>query len=119
MKEQAEVFGDELLMAEVLDMELEQDVKVLHTTAGKYRALGVVLATGANPRKLGFKGEKEFQGRGVAYCATCDGEFFAGLEVFVIGGGFAAVEEGIFLTKYAKKVTLIVREDDFSCARTA
>lgn len=119
MKEQAEVFGAELLMAEVLDMELEQDVKVLHTTAGKYRALGVVLATGANPRKLGFKGEKEFQGRGVAYCATCDGEFFAGLEVFVIGGGFAAVEEGIFLTKYAKKVTLIVREDDFSCARTA
>ena len=93
MKEQAEVFGAELLMAEVLDMELEQDVKVLHTTAGKYRALGVVLATGANPRKLGFKGEKEFQGRGVAYCATCDGEFFAGLEVFVIGGGFAAVEE--------------------------
>lgn len=75
MKEQAEVFGAELLMAEVLDMELEQDVKVLHTTAGKYRALGVVLATGANPRKLGFKGEKEFQGRGVAYCATCDGEF--------------------------------------------
>ena len=90
-----------------------------HTTAGEYEALGVVLATGANPRKLGFKGEKEFQGRGVAYCATCDGEFFAGLEVFVIGGGFAAVEEGIFLTKYAKKVTLIVREDDFSCARTA
>ena len=55
----------------------------------------------------------------MAYCATCDGEFFAGLEVFVIGGGFAAVEEGIFLTKYAKKVTLIVREDDFACARTA
>lgn len=105
-------------MAEVLDMELDQDRKALHTTAGEYKALGVVLATGANPRKLGFKGEKEFQGRGVAYCATCDGEFFTGLEVFVIGGGFAAVEEGIFLTKYAKKVTLIVREDDFTCAKT-
>lgn len=86
--------------------------------AGQYKALGVVLATGANPRKLGFKGEKVFQGRGVAYCATCDGEFFTGLEVFVIGGGFAAVEEGIFLTKYAKKVTLIVRGDDFTCAKT-
>ncbi|MCC8027876.1 MAG: FAD-dependent oxidoreductase [Clostridium sp.] len=118
MKEQAEAFGAEFVMAEVLDMELDQDRKALHTTAGEYKALGVVLATGANPRKLGFKGEKEFQGRGVAYCATCDGEFFTGLEVFVIGGGFAAVEEGIFLTKYAKKVTLIVREDDFTCAKT-
>lgn len=118
MKEQAEAFGAEFLLAEVLDMELEQDIKVLHTTAGEYQALGVVLATGANPRKLGFTGEKEFQGRGVAYCATCDGEFFTGLEVFVIGGGFAAAEEGIFLTKYAKKVTMIVREDDFTCAKT-
>lgn len=118
MKEQAKAFGAEFLMAEVLDMDLEPDIKVLHTTAGEYRTLGVVLATGANPRKLGFTGEKEFQGRGVAYCATCDGEFFTGLEVFVIGGGFAAVEEGIFLTKYAKKVTMIVREDDFTCAKT-
>ena len=118
MKEQAEAFGAEFIMAEVLDVNLEEEIKTLHTTAGEYCALGVVLATGANPRKLGFKGEKEFQGRGVAYCATCDGEFFTGLEVFVIGGGFAAVEEGIFLTKYARKVTLIVREEDFTCAKT-
>ena len=118
MRRQAESFGAEFVIAEVLNMELTGDVKVLHTTKGKYMALGVILATGANPRKLGFKGEKEFQGRGVAYCATCDGEFFTGLEVFVIGGGFAAVEEGLFLTKYAKKVTLIVREPDFTCART-
>lgn len=117
MKEQAEAFGAEFLVAEVLDMELDQDMKVLHTTAGEYRALGVVLATGANPRKLGFTGEKEFQGRGVAYCATCDGEFFTGLQVFVIGGGFAAVEEGIFLTKYASKVTMIVKTDQFTCAK--
>lgn len=118
MKEQAEAFGAEFQMAEVLDMELEGDIKILHTTAGEYNALGVVLATGANPRKLGFTGEKEFQGRGVAYCATCDGEFFTGMEVFVIGGGFAAAEEGIFLTKYVRKVTMIVREDDFTCAKT-
>lgn len=118
MKEQAEAFGAEFQIAEVLDMDLEGDIKLLHTTAGEYRALGVVLATGANPRKLGFTGEKEFQGRGVAYCATCDGEFFTGMEVFVIGGGFAAAEEGIFLTKYARKVTMIVREDDFTCAKT-
>lgn len=108
MRRQAENFGAEFAAAEVLAMELTGDIKILRTTKGEYRALGVILATGANLRKLGFKGEREFQGRGVAYCATCDGEFFSGLDVFVIGGGFAAVEEGIFLTKYAKKVTLVV-----------
>lgn len=118
MRRQAVNFGAQFEIAEVLEMELKKEVKVLHTTRGEYRALGVILATGANPRKLGFKGEREFQGRGVAYCATCDGEFFTGMDVFVIGGGFAAVEEGIFLTKYAKKVTMIVREEDFTCART-
>ncbi|MBT9777811.1 FAD-dependent oxidoreductase [Clostridium sp. MCC353] len=118
MRIQAEAFGAEFAIGEVLDMELKTEIKTLHTTKGNYRALGIILATGANPRKLGFKGEKEFQGRGVAYCATCDGEFFTGKEVFVIGGGFAAVEEGIFLTKYAEKVTLIVREEDFTCAKT-
>lgn len=118
MKIQAEEFGAEFAIAEVLEMELEEDIKVLHTTRGKYEALGIILAPGANPRKLGFKGEKEFQGRGIAYCATCDGEFFTGREVFVVGGGFAAVEEGIFLTKYARKVTMIVREEDFTCAKT-
>lgn len=118
MRRQAEAFGAEFAVSEVLDMELTGDVKVFHTTKGEYRSLGVVLAVGANPRKLGFRGEKEFQGRGVAYCATCDGEFFTGRDVFVIGGGFAAVEEGIFLTKYARKVTLIVREETFTCAKT-
>ncbi len=118
MRLQAEAFGAEFAMAEVIGMELEGDIKTLHTTAGDFRALGVVLALGANPRKLGFKGEKEYQGRGVAYCATCDGEFFTGMDVFVIGGGFAAVEEGIFLTKYARKLRMIVRGDDFTCAKT-
>ena len=99
-------------------MELEGKIKKIHTDKGVFSSLGVVLATGANPRKLGFKGEKEFQGRGVAYCATCDGEFFTDMNIFVVGGGFAAVEEGLFLTKYAKKVTFIVREEDFTCAKT-
>lgn len=118
MRVQAESFGAEFVLAEVMDMELGKDIKVLHTTRGDYKALGVILAPGANPRKLGFKGEKQFQGRGVAYCATCDGEFFTGKEVFVIGGGFAAVEESIFLTKYASKITIVVREEDFTCAAT-
>lgn len=75
MRTQAERFGAAFAIAEVLDMELEQEIKRLHTTKGDYEALGIILAPGANPRKLGFQGEKEFQGRGVAYCATCDGEF--------------------------------------------
>lgn len=118
MRRQAESFGAEFALAEVTRMELAEDIKLLHTNRGTYRALGVILAPGANPRKLGFQGEKEFQGRGVAYCATCDGEFFTGKEVFVIGGGFAAVEESIFLTKYASKVTMIVRGKQLSCAGT-
>ncbi len=118
MRVQAESFGAEFAIAEVLNMDLEKDIKEIHTTQGVYQTLGIVLAVGANPRKLGFKGEREYQGRGVAYCATCDGEFFTGKDVFVIGGGFAAVEEGIFLTKYASHVTMIVRGEDFTCAKT-
>ena len=78
----------------------------------------ILIATGANPRKLGFEGESEYAGRGVAYCATCDGEFFAGKEVLVVGGGFAAAEESVFLTTYASKVTVLVREQDFTCDAT-
>jgi len=118
MRVQAESFGAEFAIAEVLNMELADEIKNIYTTGGVFKALGVVLAVGAYPRKLGFTGEKEYQGRGVAYCATCDGEFFTGKDVFVIGGGFAAVEEGIFLTKYATNVTMVVREEDFTCART-
>ena len=118
MRQQAEAFGAELMIAEVKEMELEGEVKRIHTSRGTFEALTVVLALGATPRKLGFKGEKEFQGRGVAYCATCDGEFFTGMNLFVLGGGFAAVEEGIYLAKYAKQVKLMVREPDFTCAKT-
>lgn len=118
MRVQAEAFGAEFAIAEVLNLELDQEIKTIYTTSGVFKALGIVLAVGANPRKLGFTGEKEYQGRGVAYCATCDGEFFTGKDVFVIGGGFAAVEEGIFLTKYARSVTMIVRGEAFTCART-
>lgn len=117
MRKQAEAFGAEIVMGEVTGMDLGQVIRVLKTTKGEIRTLGILLATGANPRKLGFVGEAQYQGRGVAYCATCDGEFFTGKEVYVIGGGFAAVEEGIFLTKYASKVTIIVREENFTCAR--
>ena len=118
MRVQADYFGAEFKLAMVREMELEGKIKKIHTDKGVFSSLSVILATGANPRQLGFIGEKEFQGRGVAYCATCDGEFFTGMNIFVVGGGFAAVEEGLFLTKYAKKVTFIVREEDFTCAKT-
>ncbi len=118
MHRQALVFGAEFQIAEVTDIETEEKIKTVRTSKGDFRSLGVILAMGANPRKLGFRGEEEFQGRGVAYCATCDGEFFKGMEVYVVGGGFAAVEEGIFLTKYASHVHMIVRKDSFSCAKT-
>ena len=115
IRQQARDFGAEFLSAEVTGLDVSGDVKTVHTSRGDLRAFGVLIATGANPRKIGFDGEKEYAGRGVAYCATCDGEFFAGREVLVVGGGFAAAEEAVFLTKYASKVTVLVRDDDFTC----
>ena len=115
---QAEDFGVAFAQAEVLEAQLEGEIKVLKTTNGDYETRSVIIATGAAPRTLGFPGEAEYRGRGVAYCATCDGEFYTGLEVFVIGAGFAAAEEAIFLTRFARKVTVIAREPEFTCAKT-
>ncbi|WP_022820334.1 FAD-dependent oxidoreductase [Fusobacterium russii] len=117
-RKQAENFGVNFVQEEVVDMDFTQKIKTIKTTNGEYKALAVVIATGAAPRKLGFPGEKEFTGRGVAYCATCDGEFFTGMDIFVIGAGFAAAEEAMFLTKYGKSVTIIAREPDFTCAKS-
>ena len=113
---QAEYFGTDFLIAEATGLDLEGTVKTVNTNRGDFKCIGVLLATGAHPKMVGFKGEAEYRGRGVAYCATCDGEFFTGKEVFVIGGGFAAAEESIFLTKFASHVTIIIRGEDFSCA---
>lgn len=113
---QAEYFGADFLMAEAVGLELKEDIKIVHTNRGDFKCLGVLIATGARPKMVGFQGEAEYRGRGVAYCATCDGEFFTGQEVFVIGGGYAAAEESIFLTKFASHVTILIRGEDFSCA---
>ena len=118
MRRQAENFGVEFQLAEVEGLELSGDVKTVRTSRGELKAFGVLLATGASPRMVGFKGEADFRGRGVAYCATCDGEFFTGKEVFVVGGGFAAAEEAVFLTKYARHVHILIRKEDFSCAKS-
>jgi len=116
IQQQAESFGAEFMMAEATGFDLDRDIKTVRTNRGEYRCFGVLLATGAHPRTVGFKGEEEHKGRGVAYCATCDGEFFTGKEILVVGGGYAAAEESVFLTKFARHVTILVRRDDFSCA---
>ena len=118
MRRQAQNFGAEFLLTKAEALDCSGDVKKVKTSRGTLECFGILLATGAHPRMVGFAGEQEFQGHGVAYCATCDGEFFAGLDVFVVGGGFAAAEESVFLTKYARHVTILVREDDFTCARS-
>ena len=118
MRKQAESFGAEFLLAEVTELDLSGDVKTVRTGRGDLKCFGVLLATGAHPRMVGFQGEAQFRGRGVAYCATCDGEFFTGKDVFVVGGGFAAAEESVFLTKYARHVTILIRGDGFTCAQT-
>ena len=86
MRQQAEAFGAEFKLAEVTALDMADDIKTVHTSQGELHCFGVLLAAGAHPRLAGFAGEEEFRGRGVAYCATCDGEFFRGRQVFVIGG---------------------------------
>lgn len=116
MRRQAESFGSECLLAEAKGIDVSEEVKTVHTSRGDFHCLGILIATGAHPKTIGFKGEQEHKGQGVAYCATCDGEFFTDKEIFVVGGGFAAAEESVFLTKFAKHVTIVIRGDDFTCA---
>lgn len=116
MKRQGEFFGAEFLLAEATHLEVEGNIKTVKTDKEDFYCLGILIATGAHPRAIGFKGEAEHKGRGVAYCATCDGEFFTGKEIFVVGGGYAAAEESVFLTKFARHVTILMRGDNFSCA---
>ncbi|HSP65971.1 MAG TPA: thioredoxin-disulfide reductase [Candidatus Deferrimicrobium sp.] len=114
MLSQAEHFGAEMVYSPVNRIRVEDDgAKVVETEAGEYRAAAVIVTAGGNPRKLDVPGEMELAGRGVSYCAVCDGAFFEGLELAVIGGGDAAVEEAMFLTRYASKVTLIHRREQF------
>lgn len=112
MEEQAKKFGIEIVSSEVKKLKIENEkLKIVETEKEKYKTLAVIIATGAVAKKLGIPGEEKLIGKGVSYCATCDGPFFKGCEVAVIGGGDTAVQEAIFLTKYAEKVYLIHRRD--------
>ena len=113
MKQQATEFGAELLeIKEVTGLELEGDTKILTVDGESYQAKSVIIATGSEPRKLEIPGVEEFHGKGVSYCATCDGAFYRDRVVAVIGGGNSAVEEAIFLTKFATKVYIVHRRDE-------
>ncbi len=118
IKEQAKNFGVEFTQDEVVSVNFDEKIKTVKTKNGEYKALSVIIATGASPRRLNFPGESDYMGKGIGFCATCDGEFFTGLDIVVVGAGFAAAEEAIFLTKYAKKVYVIAREPEFTCAQS-
>ena len=112
MRSQATDLGADIRMECVQSVERDDD-ELFHVTSDRqeYVAKTVILAGGATPRHAGFAGEEDYAGRGVSYCATCDGMFFRGREVFVVGGGNSAAEEALFLTRFASKVTMIVRKD--------
>ena len=118
MVEQADEFGAERVLDTIKEVELDGKIKVLKGEKGEYQAKTVIIATGANPRPIGCPGEKELTGRGVSYCATCDAAFFEDMEVYVVGGGDTAVEEGMYLTKFARKVTIIHRRDELRAAKS-
>jgi thioredoxin reductase (NADPH) len=118
MTEQVKKFGVERVSDTIEKVELEADLKKVSGLKGEYLGKTVIIATGALPRPIGCKNESEYVGKGVSYCATCDANFFEELEVFVVGGGDAAVEEAIYLTKFARKVTIIHRRDELRAAKS-
>ncbi len=115
MRKQAKSFGCDIMSGiSISEIDFESDVKTLALSNGKqFSADAIILATGGRSRNLGVKGEDNFKGRGISYCATCDGDFFTGKEIAVVGGGNSALEEAVSLTKYASKVTLIHQFDHF------
>lgn len=118
MIEQCEEFGAERRKEGVVSVDFSGDIKTITTESATYSAKTVIIATGAVPRKMDCPGEKELTGKGVSYCATCDADFFTDLEVFAIGGGDTALEEAMYLTKFARKVTVVHRRDEFRAAKS-
>ena len=118
MTQQVEKVGAERVSDTINAVELDGEIKILKSAKAEYQAKNVIIATGAYARPIGCKGEAEFRGKGVSYCATCDANFFEDLEVFVVGGGDSAVEEAMYLTKFARKVTIIHRRDELRAAKS-
>ncbi|OLS03854.1 thioredoxin-disulfide reductase [Tissierella creatinophila] len=118
MIQQAEGFGAKKVSDTIVEVNFNEKIKVVKGEKEEYKAKTVIVATGAVPRPMGCPGEKELTGRGVSYCATCDGAFFEDLEVYVVGGGDSAVEEAMFLTKFARKVTIVHRRSELRAAKS-
>lgn len=118
LKAQAQKFGVEMATGAEVGAIRDGNLKELVTSAGTYRGNAAIVASGLRPRALNIPGEKEFVGRGVSYCATCDGAFFAGKKVIVVGGGDSAIDEGLFLTRFADKVTVVHRRDELRAAKS-
>lgn len=117
MQTQAENFGARMQLDEVTVVDLTARPFRLTTWGGELQARAVIVATGASPRKLGVPGEEKFVGRGVSFCATCDGYFYKDKDVIVVGGGDSAIEEGLFLTKFARTVTVVHRRDELRAGK--
>lgn len=118
MEEQARGFGVEIVSETVTEVDFKDKVKKVKTAGGEYEAKSVIIATGATPRPLGVENEREYMGKGISYCATCDAALFEGFNVYVIGGGDTAVEESLFIAKFAKKVTIVHRRDELRAAKS-
>jgi len=118
MTEQAKKFGAERCTDMIKSVELNGDVKKLVGTKGEYEAKTVIIATGAFPKPIGCENEGKFTGKGISFCATCDAAFFEDFEVYVVGGGDSAVEEAMYLTKFARKVTIIHRRNELRAAKS-
>ncbi|HEY8909289.1 MAG TPA: thioredoxin-disulfide reductase [Desulfosporosinus sp.] len=114
---QALTFGVEFIFEEVQKFDLKDNVKKIHTPNEIYEAQSIIIAAGSKPRLLGVPGEESFHGRGVSYCATCDGAFFKGKKIVVVGGGEAAIEEGAYLTKFAEEVIIVHRREGFRASQ--
>jgi thioredoxin reductase (NADPH) len=117
MREQAERMGAVIIDDEVVNVDFKHRPFKILTYSEEYESDAVIIATGATPRKLGVKGEQEFSARGVSYCATCDGPFFKNQDIMVAGGGDSAMEEAIFLTKFANKVHVVHRKDTLRASK--
>lgn len=117
MKKQAEKFGAKTVYSEVFDLNLDSETKVIEAAGETYYSKTVVIATGAGPRELGLKNESDLVGRGVAYCASCDGMFYRGKTVVVVGGGNTAVEDALLLSRIAKKVIIVHRRESFRATK--
>ena len=118
MREQVENFGVDIVKEGVVEVDFKSDIKVVKTYENEFKAKTVILAMGAKPRLAGFKNENEFRSMGVSYCATCDGAFFEGLDIAVIGGGDSAITEALYLTRFAKTIKIIHRRKEFREAKS-